>query len=499
MTIAGALAGATLGFIWGNTRGAHYGFKAGYRAKRWRMPPIPYRKRRVSAAASTSAKRRKVIPSRTIGGPRATAASGVTKGSARRGAPKLSLSSGRTRNRVTNNNRRRAGSARRRTYKRKAKRGVGPALSGVDASFSHARYGSGARVYRGFKTRGERCSFTSLVSTRSAGLAGTQAVGLLNTWTATNPTDPPTDTTRNEWYGLGYGVNSYLIGYCQQQLIRRLQRSNFTYAMNGQTDTQLPGWKTSKFVIRGLTISHTIKSTSVVPIVVTLYDCVLRPQPPARAVDASVNATTDTQWRDPLTLWSEGLRQVAFPDTLTANQGTGFAITDVYGQNAGTRYASPGMKPFSSPMFCRSYRVFKTTRLILAPGQTHIHTVRIAPKNMFPMWPAPRAKATTPNTLADNDHMFGVETFTMMVHHGTPVHSASSSGLIQYSASSCDTVTRARCEFQVFDKSMKEFHHFDMLSNTPITDAVTVDELDGNVTTVGNTTGQGQTPATIGT
>lgn len=465
------------------------------------MPPIPNRRRKSLSHPYISAKRRKVIPSRTLGGSVPTGASGVTKRRASLAPQKRSFSSGRKTYRTTNNNRRRTGSARRRTYKRKAKAGSGPALSGLDASFSNARYGSGARVYRGFKARGERCSFTSLVSTRTTGLAGTQAVGLLNTWQASNPTDPATDNTRNDWYGLGYGVNSYLIGYCQTQLIRRLQRSNFTYAMNGATDTQLPGWKTSKFVIRNLTISHTIKSTTVVPIVVTLYDCVLRPQPPVRAVDAGTNSTAAVPWRDPLQLWTEGIKQVGFPDNLTANQGTGFPVTDYYGQNAGTRYSAPGMKPFTSPMFCRSYRVYKTTRLILAPGQTHIHTVKVAPKNMFPMWPLPRAKATTSATLDQNDHMYGVETFTMMVHHGTPIHSQGvSPGSIQYSASSTDVVTRARCEFQVFDKSMKEFHHFDMLSNTPITDAITVDELDGHLTTVGQTTGQGGAPTgTIGT
>jgi hypothetical protein len=78
--------------------------------------------------------------------------------------------------------------------------------------------------------------------------------------------------------------------------------------------------------------------------------------------------------------------------------------------------------------------------------------------------------------------MFGVETFTMMVVYGTPVHDKTAPTAINYSGASLDVVSKFQGFFQVYDKSMRDNHIFDNLGQVPPDMAETVGEdVDGFV------------------
>lgn len=318
---------------------------------------------------------------------------------------------------------------------------VGPPKPANDASYSNASYGPGPRVYRGFKSRGQRLSFSCMVSSRFKSNINKQDIGLLPTWKVRNVTNTGSAAAMTEYAGVGYGVTAQLLRYCQEELRRTVNNTIFQYG--GQAVPGEPkGIRSAKFVIHHLWHKHEIKSTSQVPIHITFYELVLRPR------GAGGMATGGSEdWVDPITAWERGLAQKRLPADLEDVNTPGGILPTV-----------PFQKPFESHLFGRMFRVYKTTTLVLNPGQTHIHRVAIKPRNMFGLYPSPESNFG----VALNDHMNGVETCTMYTLHGTPVHQKDALD-VGIGSASFDCVTTSGCSYQLYDQAMKNYHQFNYL------------------------------------
>lgn len=401
---------------------------------------VPYKRKR-SAKAQSGPRKKAVFSSKA--GTRTT--KGGSGGTSWKRTP---TGAQKYRKSTTNNNRRRLQKKTFRKRKYQSSKGNSKALSGVDASFSNARYGSGPRVYRGFKSRGNRLSFNSVVPQRFKSALGEQGVTLLPSWACRQGLTTGLATTFKDYNGLGGTVTGSLIAYMQEELRRNLPSTQWQYA--GTSGTQPKGVRSAKFVIHNVTCVHELKSTSTVPIHVTLYELVLRP----KAWLATSTGDPNVTFQSPQLAWDSGV--------LLKRAGTDHE--DLLAASTPSRV--PGEKPFDSPLFCRQYRVYKTTKLILSPGQTHIHKVTVRPRNMFPLYPSPDTTAGAADYI---DHIPGVETYTMLVLSGTPVHQDATAHLsnnLTMSAASIDCVTKCYVNFQAFDTASKNYHQFNYLSTS---------------------------------
>lgn len=93
----------------------------------------------------------------------------------------------------------------------------------------------------------------------------------------------------------------------------------------------------------------------------------------------------------------------------------------------------PGATPFSNPRFVNCYKVLQQTPIILGPGQTHTHHVHYAPNRVYNLEKL-YAPGITTGPLAD------LTVYTMIVHHGTPVHDATTETLVTLGLSKLDIV-----------------------------------------------------------
>lgn len=116
---------------------------------------------------------------------------------------------------------------------------------------------------------------------------------------------------------------------------------------------------------------------------VILYDCIARRDSPG------------STYNTPSNTWYQGL----------VLEGAGNALT------------VPNSTPFTSALFCRSFKVLKTTHVVMAPGQYHEHRVHFAPNKFI--------EGSIFGTL-NGDTMKGLTCFTMVVVHGTPAGDAGS-------------------------------------------------------------------------
>lgn len=215
-----------------------------------------------------------------------------------------------------------------------------PGVPTVDASFSYARLGGGPRVYRGFRSRGQRLSFNSLLSYRAKVGVGEQAVTVLPSWACQQQVSAGTAPNNAYLEGQGYGITSHLLAFMQLNLRRQLSMTNFQYATfgaNSEAGGTLPaGIKAAKFVVHDLTLKHEIKSTTMTPIHMTLYELVLR-----NNIRSVTSGDSTTSWKNPQTAWEEGLKERRHP------MGAEYMNVEGY-LNARKAYQIPFQKPFDS-------------------------------------------------------------------------------------------------------------------------------------------------------
>lgn len=218
------------------------------------------------------------------------------------------------------------------------------------AGTSFGSYGSGPRAYPGFFKRGQ---FHSLVSTDTSRIScgiGNQGWGVLPGAVFATPGAPTTLT------GSRYLPSLDLMNYITTDLLRDTQTPGaaFTDAVGVVTN---PGYLSQKFVIPMISLKHELKNQTNLAVHVSLYDIVLR----------ETQTTPGTP--QPIQDISTGLLQ----------ERTGYSIA----RNGGSPESGLGVTPFQSSLFCKRWKVVKTTTLVIPAGSTHVHTFINKPKRMF--------------------------------------------------------------------------------------------------------------------
>lgn len=244
--------------------------------------------------------------------------------------------------------------------------------------------------------------------------------------------------------GDGFGVTANLCSYIHEQLYKQLD-ARVGHTPAGLTTPQPPiGWREQKYVIHHLNMTHEIRSMVNGVIHVTLYDCVLR------------SGILITDMDNPLDAWREGVGETREPDT------------DVVA--SGELATFPGNTPFKSKEFTKHWRVYRSKKLILHPGHTHIHKVRVRPRNNFML--SDEAVLGTGN----NQFIPGITTCTMIVVHGGVCNDALDRTRVGYHAAAVDVISRAYCQFQLIEKSQRMDQHYRYVGNVGTAQIMPEDE-----------------------
>lgn len=152
------------------------------------------------------------------------------------------------------------------------------------------------------------------------------------------------NTTRVEWNAGAQAANAYtFLDY---------NRISNLFVAHGFSTV---GASTVRMWLKSSRISFNLTNVSNANCFVTIYDVVSKG-------DAVSGADVET----PLTAWTTGLG--------TQASGTGSDTRTAY---------SIGVTPFSSPDFCRGWKVRKVTKIYLELGKSHIHNVYINAPRLF--------------------------------------------------------------------------------------------------------------------
>ena len=99
-------------------------------------------------------------------------------------------------------------------------------------------------------------------------------------------------------------------------------------------------------------------------------------------------------------------------------------------ENSGYNAQVVGCTPFSSSLFTSHFKVLKTTKLILSPGQTHTHNVFYKLNRLL-----------NQDILYDSSvELRGITVATMVVVHGEPTNSTATNTLVTTAAATLDIV-----------------------------------------------------------
>ncbi|QCX35052.1 capsid protein [Blackfly DNA Virus 16] len=340
MSYLGAAAGGTLGFIFGNTRGAVRGAKLGYKLRPWTMAPWNKKRRASTTLTGPYLKKARFGPS----APRPTTSSATSRRSST--ASVRSRRSGGKRTGWSTRSRRSRRTRKGRSYS--ARRQSGTKSLNYGAGTSYGSYGSGPRAYPGFYKRGQYHSFVSTDVARISSGNASQGWGVLPGAAFATLGTPANLTTSR------YLPSLDLMNYIGQDLLRDTQTPGQAFA-DGVGTVSTPGYLTQKFVIPSISLKHELKNQTTTMVHVSLYDLVLR--------------ETSIPVPSPIGDISTGLLQ----------ERTGYASA----QNGGSPESSLGVTPFQSSLFCKRWKVVKTTTLAIPAGSTHVHTFTNKPKKMF--------------------------------------------------------------------------------------------------------------------
>lgn len=414
MSYLGAAAGATLGFIADNTRGAYYGSRAGFRLRPWTMVPIPTKRRASRTLTAPYFKKARTGNSAFKPGTGSASSRGTRatpQSSSRFGVRRIKSSTRTRRFRST----------------KKGKSRSAPRLSNLstyDAGSTSASYGTGPRAYPGFFKRGQ---FHSLVSTDTFRIETASAVqkwGVLPGAAFSDGTGAGALVTQKFLPGLS------LMNYIGQDLLRdtSTQGTAFADAIGAVTN---PGQLTQKFVVPMISLKHELKNQTSTAIHVSLYDLVLR------------DTTSSTP--DPIADISNGLLQ----------ERTGYSNA----RNGATPENGLGVTPFQSSLFCKKWKVVKTTTLLIPPGSTHGHTFINKPKRMFSFDDDCQISTTGNTTVTGQGNIKPYQGYTTCCTiariWGTPAHDATTKSTVFNSAAALDILTRCYIKYAQFIKNKR--------------------------------------------
>lgn len=429
----GAASGATLGFIHNNFRGAYKYGRLGYRAGRWRqnksqtrnlsrLSTVPPRLAKMAIARRA---RRRVIKTRPAY--RKTSGGARKKPYSKPAAKPAAI--------------RRAGGRKRQPTKRRARGRKGSGLNDQhahDASFSHSSYGPGPRLYRGVKFAGVPNTFVCTTVGRLTAAINKQAVQYLPTWT-TGGTDTAYTPNKEKRDGVGYGVTGGLLEFARNELQYQFQKQM------GQPDGTFPmGWQQMRYCVKELKMTWEFKNMTNSIMHMTIYECVLRPGQVPNNIETPFDA------------WKEGLDTTKGPAGW-ANQG-------------GTILEQPFITPFKSRKFCKYYRVYKVTPLILHPGHTHKHFAIIRPRNT---WGFEDEEATAGLT---NNLVAGVSTAHFITLRGGVTNDVTDANQVGFHGGAVDVICRSTCRFAQLEKSTKLMNAFHRLGTVASAQIMPEDE-----------------------
>lgn len=125
--------------------------------------------------------------------------------------------------------------------------------------------------------------------------------------------------------------------------------------------------------------------------------------------------------------------------TVNAGPVTAFTLGFADGSTgAANDYLIPGATPYNNPRFTNAYKILKRTSIILAPGQTHTHTVR---------YPVNRTISKERLQLNGVGPIAGLTVYSIVVFHGTPYHDSATELVVGTSVAKLDIVRKDTIRF----------------------------------------------------
>lgn len=217
-----------------------------------------------------------------------------------------------------------------------------------------------------------------------------------------------------------------MLNYIGQDLLRDTLTPGSALTDSIGTQTQ-PGLLVQKFVIPMIECKHEIKNQTNTLVHVSVYDIVLR--------------ETQAITPDPL------------GDILT-----GLAMERTGASSTRTSVNALGVTPFQSSLFCKRWKVIRSTTLAIPAGSTHIHTTMNRPRKMFSF------DDDTSLTISGNTHggagsqkaYQGYTTMASMVRiWGGTVDQSDAQSNVYTGQAAVDVVTRCYVKYAQFVKNKR--------------------------------------------
>lgn len=411
----GAAAGGVLGFIAHNTRGAYIGSRLGH---------MYGKRKRTARNAAQNAKRRR------IAGP-----GPAIKKTYKSSAPKRKVRARKSRNVFVTRSR-----TARKGRPRRGPRSSPSARSGS----SYFSIGNGPRLFPGFKRTQQPTTFTGTVTARITCSAGQCQYAILPTYRI------PAGTL-----AVDTQIDSFT--WVDSQILNRANRWLQDYQNSAQgaaagTANHTGQTHTTKFVCNYLKYDMMCRNATNQDLTITFYDCVLRSGAMPNLRNGGILPILD---------FDEGLAVL-----------NGSAVqTGAYLK----RMNAITVTPFMSPLFCKLYKVRKTTTRTMASGEVHHHIVTCKPRNLFDttVYGQDNAMPTT----ATNDrgpYIQGISGFTMVQISGSIGHATATVSNVTTTPSALDVIVATSGSFSMFTRERRMNYTFDQLDTNLTAAQITV-------------------------
>lgn len=199
-------------------------------------------------------------------------------------------------------------------------------------------------------------------------------------------------------------------------------------------------WRTLKWFIPKIKVTHRLRNMTTSPLNLTLYDITARKDQTAPAIT-------------PMQAWSDGLDETRIAAAFPNSYGSGPITTQ-----------RVGVTPFMSPEFCKLFKVRKVNEFTLHPGVTHKHYVTLFPNKMWN---------------GDESTLFsyhsGITTWTLVTIKGdVGQDSTPLAPRVVYTQGTLETITEYQAKAYMFNKNKSLttwYDNFDVVI-TPINQVV---------------------------
>lgn len=420
----GAAAAGTLGYIFGNTRGAYHGARLGYKAAGWSMP-----------STKRKSKKQGKLPYKTVkteDGRRMrvqSTARGSKSGSSRRSSKQSTTGS----------------------TKRRSTRSRGAQNLDAGSSQFSRRYSSSKKSVKGFK---RACAPQFLTGVTYGSIVMNPPSGQA---AITLDQGVPYQFPDQIYLGVtSLGSTNYVLGTNDFNEMQRILQATEPATVSGQIPALL--YRTRKMMLMTCSVEVEFKNQSVVPAMLQLYDLQLRRDISAADNQNSPNGAVP----NPVTIWNNGLvDEITSPQVyVTSGAGTQQTAT-TYTSTSGAalttnQYLSqePGSTPFQSMNFTQFYKVKRVSKVQVQPGCTHKHYM----------------KFSFSNGTFSNERLLswiaykGITTQLMAVATGGIVDSGSGQSPVAYSVPKFSYTAKTKYKFTAVEKDRSCYTQYDVLT-----------------------------------